>query len=151
MSLINLKTGVKRQCTSSLLQADVFNMTIYSPQRVESLSDVFYLFRSRIVTFIFPQCFCYSLSIHFDCRAVADPGGGQRGHAPPPSRKIGKKRWPPNAAAYISCFLAPLSEVSGSATAARVQYVVVYFALLQQFAINTNTSNESIYYYLVYI
>ena len=38
-----------------------------------------------------------------------DPGGGKGGPWPPCLVKIGQKRWPPNAAAYISCFLAPPS------------------------------------------
>ena len=59
---------------------------------------------------------CTERDIYVSITPVADPGG----HAPrPPPRlvKISQKRWPPNAEAYISCFLAlPLSEVSGPAT-----------------------------------
>ena len=39
--------------------------------------------------------------------SVVDPGR-PRGPCPPPRLvKIGKKRWPPNAASYISCFFTP--------------------------------------------
>ena len=45
--------------------------------------------------------------------------GAARGPPPPPKacKNCHKKRCPPKVAAYILCFLAPLSEFSGSATA----------------------------------
>ena len=52
-------------------------------------------------------------------RSVADPGGPKG----PCLVKIGQKRWPPIAASYISCFLAPLSEVSGSATEGNTYFI----------------------------
>ena len=57
--------------------------------------------------------------------AVADPGRGAGGPMPPVLWlvQIGQKRWPPCAAAHVSCLLAPLSEFSGSATV-KLQFTV---------------------------
>ena len=69
--------------------------------------------------------------IQTQIKPVADPGGGARGPWPPLACKNRpKKRWPLCVVAYISCFLAPLSEVSGSATGNYCFFLnVMYYSL----------------------